>query len=105
MQEYVLFAELHFNPSTQEAEAEAGGSLSSRPAWSTDSQDYYTEKSCLETTPNPAPPKKTQNICSYPINSPLIPVKDPQRGTFVEGDPIPRNQRDHELGCKSKRLY
>ena len=38
-----------FNPST--LEAEAGGSLSSRPAWSTelvqDSQGY-TEKSCLQ---------------------------------------------------------
>jgi hypothetical protein len=40
-----------FNPSTREAEA--GGFLSSRPAWSThefqDSQGY-TEKPCLEKT-------------------------------------------------------
>jgi hypothetical protein len=37
-----------FNPSTREAEA--GGSLSSRPAWSTEFQDSqgYTEKPCLE---------------------------------------------------------
>jgi hypothetical protein len=37
-----------FNPSTWEAEA--GGFLSSRPAWSTKFQDSqgYTEKSCLE---------------------------------------------------------
>ena len=39
-----------FNPSTQEAEA--GGFLSSRPAWSTEFQDSqgYTEKPCLEKT-------------------------------------------------------
>jgi hypothetical protein len=37
-----------FKPSTTE-EAEAGGSLSSRPAWSTDFQGSqgYTEKPCL----------------------------------------------------------
>jgi hypothetical protein len=37
-----------FNPSTWEAEA--GGSLSSRPAWSTEFQDSqsYTEKPYLE---------------------------------------------------------
>jgi hypothetical protein len=37
-----------FNPSIREAEA--GGSLSSRPTWSTNFQDSqgYTEKSCLE---------------------------------------------------------
>jgi hypothetical protein len=37
-----------FNPSTWEAEA--GGCLSSRPAWSTEFQDSqgYTEKPCLE---------------------------------------------------------
>jgi hypothetical protein len=37
-----------FNPITQEAEA--GGFLSSRPAWSTQFQDSqgYTEKPCLE---------------------------------------------------------
>jgi hypothetical protein len=37
-----------FNSSTQEAEA--GGSLSSRPAWSTEYHDSqsYSEKSCLE---------------------------------------------------------
>jgi hypothetical protein len=44
-----------FNPSTQEAEAEAGRFLSSRPAWSTsefqDSQSY-TEKPCLEKKQN-----------------------------------------------------
>jgi hypothetical protein len=36
-----------FNPSTREAEA--GGFLSSRPAWSTEFQDSqgYTEKPCL----------------------------------------------------------
>jgi hypothetical protein len=34
-----------FNPSTQEAEA--GGFLSSRPAWSTKYQGY-TEKPCLK---------------------------------------------------------
>jgi hypothetical protein len=49
-----------FNPSTWEAEA--GGSLSLRPAWSIDefqdSQDY-TEKPCLQ-NPNP-PPKKIQS--------------------------------------------
>ena len=40
-----------FNPSTLEAEAEAGGFLSSRPAWSTEFQDSqgYTEKPCLQT--------------------------------------------------------
>jgi hypothetical protein len=37
-----------FNPSTREAEA--GGFLSSRPAWSIEFQDSqgYTEKPCLE---------------------------------------------------------
>ena len=37
-----------FNPSTREAEA--GGFLSSRPAWSTKFQDSqgYTEKPCLK---------------------------------------------------------
>jgi hypothetical protein len=36
-----------FNPSTREVEA--GGFLSSRPAWSTSEfQDSYTEKPCLE---------------------------------------------------------
>jgi hypothetical protein len=42
-----------FNPSTPEAEAEAGGFLSSRPAWSTDEfQDSqgYTEKPYLKKT-------------------------------------------------------
>jgi hypothetical protein len=39
-----------FNPSTREAEA--GGFLSLRPAWSTEFQDSqgYTEKPCLEKT-------------------------------------------------------
>jgi hypothetical protein len=41
-----------FNPSTREAEAEAGGFLSSRPAWSTQSEfqdsQGYTDKPCLE---------------------------------------------------------
>jgi hypothetical protein len=39
-----------FNPSTREAEA--GGFLSSRPAWSTEFQDSqgYTEKPCLKKT-------------------------------------------------------
>jgi hypothetical protein len=40
-----------FNHSTREAEA--GGFLSSRPAWSTEFQDSqdYTEKPCLEPPP------------------------------------------------------
>jgi hypothetical protein len=39
-----------FNPSTREAET--GGFLSSRPAWSTKFQDSqgYTEKPCLKKT-------------------------------------------------------
>jgi hypothetical protein len=39
-----------FNPSTWEAET--GGFLSSRPAWSTEFQDSqgYTEKPCLKKT-------------------------------------------------------
>jgi hypothetical protein len=47
-----------FNPSTQEAEA--GGFLSSRPAWSTEFQDNqgYTEKPCLEN-------QKKKNIYIY----------------------------------------
>jgi hypothetical protein len=48
-----------YNPSTweAEAEAEAGGFLSSRPAWSTKFQDSqgFTEKPHLET---PSPTKK-----------------------------------------------
>jgi hypothetical protein len=42
-----------FNPSTREAEAEAGGLLSSRPAWSTKwvpGRQSYTEKSLSRKT-------------------------------------------------------
>ena len=48
-----------FNPSTWEAEA--GGFLSSRPAWSTEFQDSqgYTEKPCLEK------PKKKKAFVNY----------------------------------------
>jgi hypothetical protein len=46
---------VHFNPSTREAEA--GGFLSLRPAWSTKSEfqdnQGYTEKPCLEKKPKP----------------------------------------------------
>jgi hypothetical protein len=53
-----------FNPSTQETEAEAGGFLSLRPAWSTkrvqDSQGY-TEKPCLEKQKNKNKQTKKRN--------------------------------------------
>jgi hypothetical protein len=51
-----------FNPSTQEAEA--GGSLSLRPAWSTEwvtGSLSYTEKPYLNTPP-PPPPKKAEAL-------------------------------------------
>jgi hypothetical protein len=49
-----------FNPSTREAEA--GGFLSSRPAWSTKFQDSqsYTEKPCLKKQTNKQTNKKTK---------------------------------------------
>jgi hypothetical protein len=49
-----------FNPSTWEAEA--GGFLSSRPAWSTKFQDSqgYTEKPCLGKTKTKTKKKKNQ---------------------------------------------
>ena len=49
-----------FNPSTWKAEA--GGFLSSRPAWSTEFQDSqcYTEKPCLE-----KPKKKEKNLLPF----------------------------------------
>jgi hypothetical protein len=55
-----------FNPSTREAEA--GGFLSSRPAWSTEFQDSqgYTEKPCLETAANPPPRKAQFSLALYP---------------------------------------
>jgi hypothetical protein len=49
-----------FHPSTQEAEA--GGFLSSRPAWSTEwvpgQPGFYTEKPCLEKQ------NKTKRLCT-----------------------------------------
>jgi hypothetical protein len=52
-----------FNPSTREAEAEAGGFLSSRPAWSTsefqDSQGY-SEKPCFGKNKKQKTKKKTK---------------------------------------------
>jgi hypothetical protein len=55
-----------FNPSTWKAEA--GGFLSSRPAWSTEFQDSqgYTEKPCLE---KPKPKKKEEMLDSSSIFS------------------------------------
>jgi hypothetical protein len=49
-----------FNLSTQEAEAEVGGSLSSRPAWSTDSQGC-TEKPHLRKQNKTKQNKQTNN--------------------------------------------
>ena len=50
-----------FNPSTIEAEAEAGGPLSLRPAWFQESQGY-TEKLCLEKQKPKNKTKKTSAV-------------------------------------------
>jgi hypothetical protein len=60
-----------FNPSTWEAEA--GGFLSLRPAWSIEwvpgQPGGHTEKPCLETRPSP-PQKKSDQYCS--VSSPSV---------------------------------
>jgi hypothetical protein len=63
-----------FNPSTWEAEA--GGFLSSSPAWSTEFQDIqgYTEKSCLEKL-------KTKQITTKPIKIVSLSVTDTNNWT------------------------
>jgi hypothetical protein len=58
-----------FNPSTQEAEA--GGSLSSRSAWSSEQVQDYTEKSIFKETNKTKPKNK--------INSDKINFKNEKR--------------------------
>jgi hypothetical protein len=68
---WVMAATYTFNPST--GEVEAGGSLSSRTAWSTEHQDNqgFTEKPCLKNPRKQASKQtntpKIQLICSFNI--------------------------------------
>ena len=64
-----------FDPSTREADA--GGVLSLRPAWSTKFQDSqgYTEKPCLEKPTNQPTKKKNRKKSTFILHRALFRIK------------------------------
>jgi hypothetical protein len=87
-----------FHPSTWEAEA--GGFLRSRPAWSTEFQ-VYTEKSCLKKNKTKQTNKQTNKQCPFWTSS----VLQIQLYPFCLFDLICSEEKKQELGKKSQQIF